>query len=129
MDEISQEVFRHLVTEKKVMSFLPKPGSEVADAEEPETDEDLYRLAQPDEDGEFDENGLAARHTDNKLQTRLTSEGLQRRLLKLFYESRTYEEEQGVSILYLVLGFLRWYETDKSDKEQFAPLLLIPVEL
>jgi very-short-patch-repair endonuclease len=129
VDEISQEVFRHLFTENKVMSFLPKAGSAAEGTEEPQTDEDLYLFAQPDDENEFDANGLAARHTDNKLQTRLTSEGLQRRLLKLFYESRTYEEEQGVSILYLVLGFLKWYESDKSDKERFAPLLLIPVEL
>ena len=35
--------------------------------------------------------GAAARHTDNRLQTKLTPEGLQKRLLSLFYEGQTLE--------------------------------------
>ena len=54
---------------------------------------------------------------------------MQKKLLKLFYDARTYEEEQGVNILYLALGFLRWYEDQNSKVERFAPLLLVPVSL
>ena len=69
------------------------------------------------------------RHTDSRLQTRLTSERLQARLLDMYYDAQTYEQEQGVSILYLAIGFLKWYESDASDKARFAPLLLVPVDL
>ncbi len=69
------------------------------------------------------------RHTDLRLQTRLTSERLQTRLLDMYYDAQTYEQEQGVSILYLAIGFLKWYESDASDKARFAPLLLVPVDL
>jgi len=31
--------------------------------------------------------------------------------------------------LYLAVGFLQWYEDDKSDRKRQAPLLLIPVKL
>ncbi len=124
VDELSDEVFRHLVVANKSMSFLPLPEEENAanDAD------DRVRLFQPDDD-ESEGGGLAARHVDDKLQSQLTSQQLQKRLLKLFYDARTHEEEQGVNILYLALGFLKWYEDPNSDRERYAPLLLIPVRL
>ncbi|SRR6266404_3481397 len=45
-----------------------------------------------------------------RLQTKLTQEVLDRRLLKFFREARTFEEEQGANILFLAIGFLRWFE-------------------
>src|SRR5215203_4762987 len=42
------------------------------------------------------------------LQTRVGEENLQKRLLKLSRDTKTLEEEQGVNILYLAIGFLRW---------------------
>ncbi len=75
------------------------------------------------------DDGVAARHKDSKLQTRLTPEGLQKRLLNMFFEAQTLEEEQGVNILYLALGFLEWREAKASDVPRFAPLVLLPVEL
>ena len=88
----------------------------------------LPLLTQPDEpsigDGTPD-----ARHVDLRLQTRLGSERLQGRLLSIYYDAQTYEQEQGVSILYLAMGFLKWYESPSSDKARYAPLLLIPVDL
>ncbi len=66
---------------------------------------------------------------DDCLQTRLTPDGLQTRLLKLYRDARTFEEEQGVNILYLALGFLEWYEDENSNEKRQAPLLLVPVVL
>ena len=126
VDERSDDVFRQLVVEGKALSFLP---SLAEDGEEDEyADDHLPYLFQPD-DEQLGSDGRAARHTDDKLQTLLTSEQLQKRLLKLFYDARTYEEEQGVNILYLALGFLKWYEDQNSDRERYSPLLLIPVNL
>lgn len=65
----------------------------------------------------------------NALQTKLDSEKLERKLLKLFLEARTFEEEQGVSILFLAMGFLNWFEEDRSETPSSAPLLLVPVAL
>ena len=122
--ERSAEVFRLLVRERKAMSFL-------AGSEEPENPEAADAgspiLAQPEEangDGTPD-----PQHVDLRLQTRLTSERLQARLLSIYYDAQTYEQEQGVSILYLAMGFLKWYESPTSDKARYAPLLLIPVDL
>lgn len=72
---------------------------------------------------------VAQRHLDNHLQTELASDQLQRRLLSLFYDARTIEQEQGVSILYLAVGFLKWYEDPSSQRARYAPLILVPVTL
>jgi very-short-patch-repair endonuclease len=127
-DEISAEIYRLLVSEGRSFSFLHGKTDKHSDSESPEEAEAV--LAQPEEgDEDFDERGVAARHRDTKLQTSLTSEGLQKRLLAMYYDAKTFEEEQGVNILFLTLGMLSWYESDSSDKQRFSPLLLVPVEL
>jgi len=63
-----------------------------------------------------------------RLQTRLAPDKLQKRLAKIFREERTLEEEQGLSTLYLALGFLKWFDSDQSE-ESSAPLLLVPVTM
>jgi len=73
--------------------------------------------------------GTRSRQAETKLQTRLSSEGLQKRLLDIWYDAKTLEEEQGVNILYLAFGLLKWFEDDKSETERFAPLVLLPVRL
>ena len=51
-------------------------------------------LFQPEDDDEQEdaEGHLPTRHVDRNLQTVLTSEQLQRKLLKLYYDARTFEE-------------------------------------
>lgn len=120
VDEKTDEVFRLLVDERRSMSFLAakkRPAGKDAGT--------LIESVEPTEDGESDES----RHSDTKLQTPYESTTLQSRLLKLSYDAKLYEEEQGVSILYLAAGFLEWYESDSSDAPRYAPLLLIPVDL
>jgi Protein of unknown function (DUF4011) len=63
------------------------------------------------------------------LQTRLEPEALQKKLLKIAREAQTAEEESGVNILYLALGFLTWFEDESSNTAREAPLVLLPVEL
>src|SRR5208283_2504406 len=64
-----------------------------------------------------------------QFQTKLGPEQLERKLLKLFREARTYEEEQGVNILFAAIGFLHWFEDSRSEERCCAPLLLVPVSL
>jgi hypothetical protein len=63
-----------------------------------------------------------------KLQTRLGTGKLEKRLTKIFREERTLEEEQGLSTLYLALGFLNWFDNEQTE-ESFAPLILVPVTM
>ncbi|MCK8356847.1 DUF4011 domain-containing protein, partial [Erwinia amylovora] len=68
-------------------------------------------------------------HNDTKLQTKLTPKTLQKKLLDLYYYSKTLEEEQGVNILFLSLGSLKWIDPNNKENIRHAPLLLLPVEL
>ena len=134
IDELSTEVFRILVPDSKTMGFLPLPETDVGVEN---GDEFALLSIAPgsralslfSDEEVVDENGLAARHTDTKLQSRLDPTRLHARLLQLSNEARTYIEEQGVNILYLALGFLHWYESDSSEVIRRAPLVLVPVEL
>ena len=78
---------------------------------------------------EADEAVEAERYSDNHLETRLGPDGLSKKLLAIAREARTAEEEQGVNILYLALGFVTWFEDAASGVPREAPLVLLPVEL
>ncbi|QXZ08463.1 DUF3320 domain-containing protein [Comamonas sp. Y33R10-2] len=129
-DELTPEVYRLLVTDSKAMSFVASKTEQ-----EPLTESAVplavSALPQPDDEAgdARDERGVAQRHRDLKLQTRLTSEKLQRRLLDMHSDARTFIEEQGVNILFLALGHLQWFDRNAPDKPRFAPLILLPVAL
>src|SRR5258708_3610081 len=130
IDEKADQIFRILKQEEKSMSFLP--GRKSADGETGEDDGDGgYKLpmALPEEGDDEKGNGVAKRHSDSRLQTALSPDGLQRRLLALHTDARTLQEEQGINVLFLALGQLKWFEDVASKVERFAPLVLIPVEL
>ncbi len=61
------------------------------------------------------------------LKARVTPEVLDRRLLKFFREARVIEEEQGVNILFVAFGFLKWFVDPRSEEPSWAPLILLPV--
>ncbi len=63
------------------------------------------------------------------LCTSIDEEKLEKRLLAIYRDAKTAEEEQGINILFLAIGFLRWYEDDKSEVLREAPLVLVPVSL
>ncbi|BCA58152.1 DUF3320 domain-containing protein [Sphingomonas sp. HMP6] len=132
VDEVGREVFRILVQEAKPLTFLAGKAAASGDAaEDQETAEDadeIADLAQP-EDDVADDRGVFSRHSDTRLQTRLTPKGLQKRLLELYFDARTLEEEQGVNILYLAIGALKWIDPGNAANVRFAPLVLVPVQL
>lgn len=124
--ESSQQVMEVLKAEKASMTFLPAPEQEVVPNALPAPDEEnsgvelAYSVQLPDDD---------QRQSDRALQTKLTNSSLSKKLLSIYYESREFEEEQGVNVLYLACGFLKWYESENSEIARYAPLILLPVEL
>ena len=132
VDERSAEVFRLLVRENKAFTFIAgRPDRGGNDAEDEGEDEiSAVELSQPEEEeGDADGRGVFVRHADTKLQTRMTPKGLQKRLLDLYHDARTLEEEQGVNILFLALGTLNWIDPNKKENVRHAPLILVPVSL
>jgi len=105
------------------MSFLPSK-------QERQALEQANLLGQPEEEKDTDPaTGLATRYTDLRLQTGLVSEALQSKLRTIAYDAQTFENEQGVNILYLALGFLKWFDPRNPQDPRFAPLILVPVNL
>ena len=117
VNERADDVFRILYTERRKMRFH---ASEAAyDYEENGDsvhfdDVDLGPVAGV---GEVDES----RFIDRLLDTNLGTDALQKRLLQLARDARTAEEEQGLNILFLALGFLGWFEDEKSGVAAGGP--------
>ncbi|MBQ9807327.1 MAG: DUF3320 domain-containing protein [Ruminococcus sp.] len=64
-----------------------------------------------------------------RLRTFLSESDLEKLMKKLHRQAKVSMEENGANTIYLALGFLRWYETDKSEKPRYAPLVLVPVDI
>lgn len=154
IDERAQEVYKILVVNGKAMDFSHNPAKddqkmELSFGDEISFDPTWYRpglkdvrvyillkyvvveavvesLEQPEARQFRDDDG---RFTDTHLQTDYSSKELQRRLIETADVARTMIEEQGVNILFLTLGELRWYESDSSEDFRRAPLVLIPIEI
>ena len=71
------------------------------------------------------------RHEDDALQTLLLPERLQSRLSKIFTKQRTFQEERGLEVTYIVVGYLRWTMPDvpSADDSFKSPLVIIPVRI
>lgn len=119
INEISDEVFRQLHEAGRSMRFKAM-GRDKEDVE----DEQLFG------DEELIEDEISeGRQTDQFLETPLGPNALQKRLLRLATDARVAEQEQGLNILYLALGFLTWREDKASSIDRESPLVLLPVEL
>jgi very-short-patch-repair endonuclease/DNA polymerase III delta prime subunit len=113
VEEQSVAIYDILVKEGRSMSFLPTTVKD-------QTNEDPSPANETDVEDPIH---------DSKLQTNDNETVLLKRLSNTFYAARTSLEEQGVNILYLALGMLHWYESDSSQEERRAPLVLVPVQL
>jgi hypothetical protein len=82
VNEQSSEIFRVLVRDNRPMAFLPSQGPEDTPPENVDGESgEIAEMAQP-EDEAVNEREVLSRRPDNKLQTRLTPAGLQKRLLQ-----------------------------------------------
>jgi len=135
IEELAHVMYQTLVVDGKRFTFAPgradpaQPefASESGEAQAPQEDVEPELVEQPEE--ELDESGRRPSQWDTQLKTRMTSSGLQKRLLDLYIDSKTLEEEQGVNILYLAVGFLKWRAPTTPDQDRYGPLVFIPVRL
>ena len=66
---------------------------------------------------------------NKRLRAPMTDADLTKAMKELYRSAKTALEENGANTLYLALGLLRWYETPKSTKARYAPLVLLPIEI
>jgi very-short-patch-repair endonuclease len=65
----------------------------------------------------------------NQLYSYLDTDELASAIKTLYRESRTAMEENGADTLFLAMGMLKWYETEKSVVPRYAPLVMLPARL
>ena len=65
----------------------------------------------------------------HKLMTYLSAAELKPILTNLYRGARTALEENGANALFIAIGLLKWYVTEKSDQPRYAPILLLPVNI
>ncbi|GFO61682.1 hypothetical protein GMST_40070 [Geomonas silvestris] len=70
----------------------------------------------------------ANKHTP-RLQALYYPADLDKMCRKIRSEARTIIEETGTNMLYLVFGFLEFYERDDVEKPALSPLIAVPVTL
>lgn len=67
--------------------------------------------------------------SNRRIRTLLDENALAYAVKTLYRSAKNSMEENGANTLYLALGFLKWYESDISEKARYAPLVLIPVDI
>ena len=70
-------------------------------------------------------------HLENRkvVHSVATDAETRKRLVDLYRAASAALREGGANILYLAVGLLSWFETDRATEPRLAPLLLIPVDL
>jgi len=79
------------------------------------------------QDDESEEEPAAPVSSPSDLTTDCEVVDLQRRLSNLRRRDREWEEEQGLNVLFLAIGFLDWIDADGERAR--SPLVLIPCDL
>ncbi|MBQ5551875.1 MAG: DUF4011 domain-containing protein, partial [Bacteroidales bacterium] len=103
---------------------MPRP-TEFSSSEDIDYDDVNMTIAAGSNAAKFIEDEI-----DNKRLHSLYSESENRDALKALYRnSKASLEENGANTLYLAIGILRWYETEKSEVPRYAPILLLPIEI
>ncbi|OWT32959.1 hypothetical protein BGI41_04900 [Methanobrevibacter sp. 87.7] len=103
-------VYKRLVLQNKKMNFVPKGKDKEKSSK--------WSLHKPEIFSD-----------DKSLEVNLTPNELQKKLFYINNQSKTMLQEQGYNILYMAIGFLRWFDKHKPKKANFAPLILIPVAM
>ena len=66
---------------------------------------------------------------NNRIRTFMSPEELTTSLKSIYRAAKVSIEENGTNTLFLALGFLRWFESDLSEKPRYAPIVLVPIEI
>jgi len=153
VDELPDELFRRLTVQEAKLAFKPVPDPEQKTNDELNTPDPPFLFvgdAEPSIEGHkkvsakdcaeslgiktsFDlpESGNQNNplHFDKYIQTLHYPADLENILRKISGSARTVLEESGTNMLYLIFGFLEWYEDPNSSQPLFAPLVSLPVQI
>ena len=70
---------------------------------------------------------IQSEFANHRIRSALTDNELENVIKNLFRAAKASLEENGANTLYIAMGLLRWYETDRSVRPRYAPLILLPI--
>ncbi len=117
-------VFRTLRDNEK-LSFQPVPAAPYGGEPPPAKD----YAEEIGWNSSFDLEPTAEEDITKSLQVLHYQEKLDTVCRKIATAAKTAIEESGTNMLYLVFGFLEWYESDDSKQPHLAPLIILPVTI
>jgi len=118
-------IFRRL-TEGEKLFFLPVPEPYSYEGQKPSALDYAKSIGRA---RSFDLDDVKEDTDATTLPVLHYLEQLQTITRKIGSAAKTAIEESGANMLYLILGFLEWYESEDSDQPRLAPLLTVPVSL
>lgn len=124
-------VFDRLYVDGKGVPFkyVPEPSPDDYEGKRPEPRHWATRIG-IDTSFDFPPSSPGSNgHRLQGIQALLYPAELERQLRKIAGEAKTAIEETGTNMLFLVFGFLEFYDSEDSEKPMLAPLLSLPVTL
>jgi Protein of unknown function (DUF4011)/AAA domain len=107
------------------LTFFPVPEPEISGREMPSAKNYATSLGWNTAFDLDEVNGKAV----ESLPVLLYPEQLGTLSRKIASAAKTAIDESGANMLFLVFGFLEWYESDDSEQPHLAPLVVLPVVL
>ena len=92
------------------------------------SEEDKHCFEKVQEIGAYKEL-IKSEYKSGRLRSFYTEGELNSSTKELYRTAKKTIEENGANCLYLALGVMKWYESKKSEKPRYSPLILIPVDL
>lgn len=87
------------------------------------------RIFEIENDKDLIKDIAAQEFKNGRIRTFLNEAELDKNLKNLYRSAKMSMEENGTNTLFLALGFLRWFESDVSERARYAPIVLIPVDI
>ena len=109
VDDVADNTFSLLVRDKRKLAFKPMPGST------------SHVLPSEESEGRAEYSRTHPVRRGRLASTRLNPENLQRRLLALQRDAKALEDEQGINVLFLAMGFLKWFEKSEFRHRARSP--------
>lgn len=109
-----------------LLNFRPSKNSLELHTDNPAMLEDKLARGEDIIVSETEDN---VRLEDNKVSANALEGGINDSLKKIYRSAKVNMEENGSNTLFLAMGFLKWYDTETREKERYAPLILIPVDI
>ena len=113
-------VLEDVLAEGRELKIVEAPNewdNEIKDAKIYKYDSDLVK------------NFAAEELKKNRIRSYMKAIDLEESVKSIYRAAKVSIEENGSNTLFLALGFLKWYESNISEKPRYAPLVLVPIEV